>query len=434
MENYVWSEYCLSKQSIGFGFDSYYPATNTMTDVGGNLVYGNRLDPPICTHPYDNTPVQCDYTTGYNISGKFNTTHDITTSMFYNLPAWTVKFTDRENSSRTEYHTTDRLTSISDFGISGIDNPTATITDGWYIGNYVDIMHGSSNTSYVYSVTINCLVFGIWGNYTDFADVSKMVGCDILPFVENLNRTSYNQTDSLYDTVLTYNVSVDVGQMSGRAIFQVGSSYYNARYMVIDTWNASVITYASYTNWDKYDPVVDYVRGDYVGRPSENRTFVQPVVAFWLSASFPNSSAYNKFAPKFNEWTTVTDEAASMIIPLTTPSRTKGRIMGSTGYGQYGTSYREIIASSWSMVDIGIVIIFGILNALLLVYVNYAIPEYCRIPLWRTAISASGKFDLEFVAVKDGNRVALKSNDMVITTTVTDCVGLENDGYRLVRR
>jgi hypothetical protein len=433
MENNVWSEYCLSQQSNMFGVDVYSPAINI--DNGPNLVVD--LTPPICTFPYNNETQYCDYTTKYNISGKFNTTHDITTSLFYNLPAWTVKYTDHKNSSMTDYSTVDRLASIADFGtfgVSGIDNPIATLSGGWYIGNYVDIMHGSSNTSYVYSVTINRLVFQIDDTSINVTDISYMIGYDILPLVKNLNSTSYNYTNSLYDTVLTYNVSVDTNQMSGRAFFQVASSFYNSKYLVIDTWNSSVITYASYTNWDKYDPNVDHVKGDYIGRPSGNRTFVQPVVALWLNAAFPNSSSYIEFISEFNNWTTITDEAASLIIPLTTPSRTKGMVTGSTGYGQYGTTYKEITASNWSILDLSIVIIFCIINVLLLVYVNYTIPKYCKTPLWRTAINASDKFDLNFVAPTDGNRIALMSNDMVVTATATDYIGLSNGGYKLVQR
>ncbi|KAG0285073.1 hypothetical protein BGZ98_005666, partial [Dissophora globulifera] len=95
---------------------------------------------------------------------------------------------------------------------------------GWYIGNYVDVMHGSSNTSYVYSVTINRLVFDITDPTINVTDVSYMVGYDILPFVKNLNSTYFDPSGSVYDTILTYNVSVDTNQMSGKAFFQVTSA------------------------------------------------------------------------------------------------------------------------------------------------------------------------------------------------------------------
>ncbi|KAG0282448.1 hypothetical protein BGZ98_006773, partial [Dissophora globulifera] len=129
-----------------------------VSDDGGHK--GDDLTPPICTFS-ENFTKTCDYTTKYNISGKLNTTHNFQTSLFYNLPAWTFTIPDDLNSSRTLYGTIDRLSSISLFGISGIDGPTAMQSPGWYIGNYVDVMHGSSDTSYVYSATINRLVFDI---------------------------------------------------------------------------------------------------------------------------------------------------------------------------------------------------------------------------------------------------------------------------------
>ncbi|KAF9202172.1 hypothetical protein BGZ49_007644 [Haplosporangium sp. Z 27] len=438
MQNNLWSEYCLGPQTNTAKSDLYSlysPATN-VSDNGGQK--GDDLTPPICTFSEGFTE-SCDYTTKYNISGKFNTTHNFQTSVFYNLPAWTFTLPSYLNSSKTDYGTLDRLSSISFFGISGIDNPTATQSPGWYIGNYVDVMHGSSNTSYVYSVTIDRLVFDITDPTINVTDVSYMVGYDILPFVKNLNSTYFDPTGSIYDTILTYNVSVDTNQMSGKAFFQVTSAVNNypwncTRFMVIDTWNSSVITYASYTSWDKFGDF-DFPTGLYVGRPTGNRTFVQPVMALWMRAEFPNSSYHAAFIPEFSNWTTITDEAASLIIPLTTPSRTNGPVVGSLGYGQYGTTYKEVTASSWTVFEICIIATYCIINILLLVYVRFYIPEYCRTPLWRTAAktNASDKFDLKFVTPADGEDVALMSNNMVITTTASEYNLLSKSEYLLQR-
>ncbi|OAQ22388.1 hypothetical protein K457DRAFT_26118 [Linnemannia elongata AG-77] len=440
MQNNLWSEYCLGPQTNTAKDDLYIlysPATNASYDGGHK---GDDLTPPICTVSKNFTE-SCDYTTKYNISGKFNTTHNFQTSVFYNLPAWTFIYPDDLDSYRPLYRTIDRLSSISLFGISGIDNPTATQSPGWYIGNYVDVMHGSSNTSYVYSVTIDRLVFDITDPAINITDVSSMVGHDILPFVKNLNSTYFDPTGSVYDTILTYNVSVDTNQMSGKAFFQVASAVNNfprncTRFMVIDTWNSSVITYASYTSWDKFDWASDYPNGAYVGRPVNGRVFVQPVMALWMRAGFPQSSStYTAFIPKFSNWTTITDEAASLIIPLTTPSRTNGTVLGSSGYGQYGTTYKEVIASTWTVFEICIIAIYCVMNIMLMVYVRFYIPEHCRTPLWTTAAktNTSDKFDLNFVTLADGDDVALMSNNMVITTTASGYNLLPKSEYLLQR-